>query len=103
MLVYDILNAGSNHRFMVRGKDKKPFIVSNCVQAIARDVFGEAKLRVIDAGYEVPTLSVHDEVVVEVDETQSVKEIEKLMSVTPTWLPGCPIAAEGIESPYYVK
>jgi hypothetical protein len=41
--VYDIVNAGPRQRFVVRGKEG-PFIVHNCVQALARIIVGEQML-----------------------------------------------------------
>ncbi len=93
--VYDILNVGPLHRFTVRGDDKKPFIVSNCVQAIARDMMVESMLNVEHHGYPI-LLTVHDEIIAEVDEGfGSLKEYEDLMGVSPIWARDCPIGVEG--------
>lgn len=78
-------------------------LAENITQAVARDVFSWAKLNVIDAGYRDIVLEVHDELVNELELHQSVKDIEAIMSQTPPWLPGCPVAAEGKESLYYKK
>lgn len=102
MKVYDILNAGPRRRFTVRGKDGKPFIVSNCVQAVARDVFAESLLRLKGQGVDV-VFHVHDEAVCEVPHDTDPKEIERIMSITPDWLPGCPLAAEAVVTPRYCK
>jgi hypothetical protein len=47
--------------------------------------------------------SCHDEVVVEVDQNVTAKDIEAQMSKTPDWLPGCPISAEAKELEHYTK
>lgn len=94
MKVYDILNAGPRRRFTVRGKGGKPFIVHNCVQGMARDVFAESLLHLEDANL-TPTLHVHDEVVVEVDSTADLDRVVQLMEKTPEWAPGLPVGAEG--------
>lgn len=100
--VYDLLNAGPRHRFTVRGPDKKPFIVSNCVQATARDVFGEAIIRLEAAGIPV-VLHVHDEVVCEVDVDVPVSAVYDIMARTPDWIPGLPVDSSVVEADRYFK
>ena len=81
-----------------------PLLAHNCTQATARDVFGEGLLRV-ERKFPV-VLHVHDEVVCEVplaDAESAKKEILSLMSQTPEWLPGCPIAAEATINSIYSK
>ncbi len=66
----------------------------NVVQAIARDLMAEAKLRVRAAGYP-SNLTVHDEVVAEVPAGfGDVKEYERLLTELPEWAAGLPVAAE---------
>jgi DNA polymerase I-like protein with 3'-5' exonuclease and polymerase domains len=77
-------------------------LTENLVQAAARDVFAEQMLAIHESG--INTLfSCHDELVVEVDPDVSAKDIEQMMSKTPDWLPGCPIAAEAQEVEHYTK
>lgn len=105
MKVYDILNAGPRRRFTVRGRDGKPFIVSNCVQATARDVFAEGLLRVERAGFQI-LFHCHDEVVCEVpaeSATEAAAEIARLMTTRPEWMPGLPLEAETQISDRYCK
>ena len=78
-------------------------LFNNVVQGTARDVEAEAMVRVERAGYPV-TLTVHDEVVAEPRIGRgSVEEFERLMTIVPDWLPGCPIAASGFEAGRYRK
>lgn len=78
-------------------------IAENAVQAIAADVLFDAMLRVENVGLPI-VLSVHDEVVCEVDEARAdYKELERLMSVVPAWAPGLPLSAEGWQGPRYRK
>lgn len=77
-------------------------LCENMVQAIARDVFAEGMRRVETAGYPV-RFHVHDEIVAEVDPETHVSILEHLMSITPSWLKRCPVAAEGHITDHYEK
>lgn len=67
----------------------------NVVQAAARDLMAEGKLRARAAGYP-SVLTVHDEVVTEVPEGYGdVKAFERILTASPAWAAGLPIAAEG--------
>ena len=100
--VYDILNAGPRNRFVVLGRSG-PFIVHNCVQAIARDCLAEALLLVDAAGYRV-VMHVHDEAVMEMPHNQgSLKEACEIMGQPIKWAPGLPMRADGFECDYYKK
>jgi DNA polymerase len=71
-------------------------IYENLCQKMARDCFAACLLRLHEEGYRV-ALHVHDEAVVEVPEADAEyhrSRIEELMSVTPAWAPGLPVAAE---------
>lgn len=78
-------------------------LTENLVQATARDVFAEHLLTLEDTPGVTILFTCHDEAVLEVEEHISAKDIEKIMSKTPDWLPGCPIAAEAKEIPHYCK
>lgn len=72
-------------------------------QGTARDIMAEAMPRVEAAGYPV-VLSVHDELVCEVDEDfGGADEFEKLMTVLPKWADGLPVSAEAWEGARYHK
>jgi hypothetical protein len=48
-------------------------------------------------------MHIHDEAVCEVDKDVPAGEIERLMSVSPEWLDGCPIGAEAVDAERYKK
>lgn len=100
--VYDIVNAGPRHRFVVLG-DNGPFIVHNCVQATARDIMAHAMMRLEMLGYPV-VCSVHDEIICEVPDGQgTLEEMVQIMTAPPPWAKDCPINAEGEEGKRYRK
>lgn len=78
-------------------------ICENLVQSTARDVFAEAMLRVEKIPGVHVLFTVHDEIVCEIEEGVKLGDLDKAMSETPEWLPGCPIAAETNEVPHYTK
>lgn len=89
-----------------RGGSQIPFyggkLCENLVQAVARDVMGHAVLRLEKAGFPV-VMHIHDEAVCEVDNSVPAGEIERLMSICPDWLEGCPIGAEATDAMRYKK
>jgi DNA polymerase len=77
--------------------------VENITQAIARDIMAEAMLRTEGAGYET-VLSVHDEIINEVDEGfGSLDEFRDLMVRNPAWATDLPITASGWRGTRYKK
>jgi hypothetical protein len=77
--------------------------IENAVQAIARDVFAAAMLRLEAAGYRI-TLHVHDEIVAEVpDGTGSAEEFLRILTLSPGWADGLPIAAKVRNGPRFCK
>ena len=80
-----------------------PKFAENVVQAIARDILCEAMKRLDDLGYHI-TITVHDEVVLEVPSGESsVDEVCSIMSITPTWAEGLLLKADGYECQFYKK
>lgn len=78
-------------------------LMENCTQAVARDVMVRGMIALEKAGYEV-VLTVHDEVVNEVDEDfGSIGEVISLITQPVEWAPGLPIAADGFEAKRYRK
>ncbi len=82
-------------------------LAENVTQATARDFMGEAMLRCDAHDYYDMLLSVHDELIAEVDEgVGDVREFEELMAALPDWVPEdnvCPVAAEGWRGKRYKK
>lgn len=92
--VVDILNCGPRNQFVVLG-DTGPFIVHNCVQALARVITMSAAIRL----QHVHPLAhqVHDDLVYVVPEDEAegfAQLLEHTMSTGPAWAAGLPLAAE---------
>lgn len=104
--VYDLLNCGPRHRFVVRGGPGLPAMVAhNCVQATARDVFMHQCVQIENAGIPV-LMRIHDEAVCLVREDEAkdrLEQIVSLMSTAPDWAEGLPLSAEGSISKVYKK
>lgn len=101
--VYDILNAGVRSRFMVKGQNGRPFIVHNCIQAIARDCLAHSMLNLEKDGYEI-VFHVHDECIIEKEEDKAdIKEVCEIMGQSIPWAKGLPLRADGYETKYYKK
>ena len=78
-------------------------LTENVVQAISRDVLGDA-LRRLDKHplYNSIILHVHDSLALEVPEGQGdVDEVCRQMALTPEWAPGLPIAVEGYRGRHF--
>ena len=80
-------------------------VTENCSQGLARDIFSDMMLRIADAGHKI-ILHVHDEVVIECEESDAEKVLAEclgIMSTPPTWIPDIPLAAEGSILDFYAK
>ena len=75
--------------------------VENIVQAIARDILAESMKRLERKGFNI-VMHIHDEVVIE-NNTSSVEEVNKIMSVVPSWADGLILDADGFECEFYKK
>ena len=97
--VYDIGNCGPRHRFAVWANGRA-YIVSNCVQGIARDIlcYAMKTLRCCNI-----VMHIHDELVIEVDRGVSLQAICEQMSRTPPWAEGLRLRADGYETEFYKK
>lgn len=83
-------------------------IIENIVQALARDVLADAKLRIDKAGYKL-ILSVHDEIVIECKDSESenvFSNVSDMMRVPPPWGNGqvkIPLDVDGFITIRYKK
>ena len=65
----------------------------------------ESMLLLEEAGYKI-VLTVHDEIIVEVDdddETRTVEDFTRIMETVPSWAEGLPIKVEAYEADRYRK
>ena len=97
--VYDLLNAGPRHRFALWNGNRQ-CVVSNCTQAISRDILCHAIHNLRDYGI---VAHVHDEVICDVPLTIPVKEVEEIMSRVPPWAEGLALRADGYSCFAYQK
>lgn len=80
-------------------------LVENIVQAIARDCLAVTLLRLESMGYKT-VMHVHDEVIVEVDESFASEEMEMIceeMGTPIEWAEGLPLKGDGYITKYYKK
>lgn len=79
-------------------------LAENAVQAIARDLLVHGMFNIENAKYEIIG-TVHDEVIIEVDENDedALEKIRTLICNTPDWAEGLPVAAEGFRAKRYRK
>jgi DNA polymerase len=87
---------------LTKGSKKVPvklwggLLAENMSQALARDIFSDMLVRISNEGINI-IFHVHDEVVIEVDESDAEKTLEtviEIMSTPPKWI-DLPLAAEG--------
>lgn len=81
-------------------------LVENITQAVARDCLALALRRLVEAGYK-PLMHIHDEVVLEVPESQmnenELDRINEIMCKPIPWAEGLKLNAAGFVSKYYMK
>ena len=95
--VYDIVNCGPRHRFVVRGATG-PMVVHNCVQALARDTIADNAVEFFRATGFRPSLMVHDELVYVVPESEAadaLATLQGIMRTPPKWWPELITESEG--------
>lgn len=77
-----------------------PKFVENIVQAISRDILAYSMRQLSEfkiVGH------VHDEVIIECDQDQSLEEISSLMGIAPNWMSDINLRADGYECSFYQK
>lgn len=100
--VYDVMNCGPRHRYVVLGENG-PIIAHNCVQATARDVLREAMFSLTEKGWDIRA-HVHDECIcTEPIGGKTVEQMCKAMCPDIPWAEGLPLNADGYDGPYYFK
>lgn len=80
-------------------------LIENLCQATARDAFRDCLLNVQAAGFKV-IFHVHDELIVEVPESEAEQAKEHILSImakSPQWAPGLPVEAEATIAERYSK
>ncbi len=95
--VYDIVNCGPRHRFVIQGASG-PMVVHNCVQALARDVIAEHMVKFYQATGLTPALTVHDEIVMVVPEGEAedlLATLQGIMRAGVSWWPELVTWSEG--------
>lgn len=103
MKVYDIINAGPRHRFLVRPKGGgAPILVSNCVQAVAADVMACGALEAERRGMP-PFALIHDQALASKAKERTADEFSLAMATMPAWAKGLPVKVEAHEAKYYSK
>jgi len=75
-------------------------MAENITQAVARDIMAEAMVRLEDTGFQVVG-TVHDEFIIE--GMHDLDKIERIITASPDWAAGLPIAAEGGHKARYSK
>ena len=77
-----------------------PKFVENIVQGIARDILCHSIIVMKD---QTIVMHIHDEIVVECSEDESVETIAKRMATVPSWARGLMLKADGYECHFYMK
>ena len=90
---------------MFRNSTYSGKLAENVVQATARDVMVDAMLELDAKGHDI-ILTVHDEIIVECDESKAdltLKAVESIMSRGSQWTTGLPLAVEGFVTKRFKK
>ena len=99
--VYDIINCGPLHRYVVLGRNG-PIYSHNCVQAVARDILRDKMLALDDAGFDIRA-HIHDEVVITAAPEQTLEEVNAIMGAPLDWCPDLPLRGDGYYCDFYMK
>ena len=79
-------------------------LAENVTQAVSRDILAASMQGIEDAGYQI-VLTVHDEIIAEApdEEDFDAAALAAVMTSTPDWAKGLPLAAAGFETYRYRK
>jgi DNA polymerase len=81
-------------------------LAENVTQRVARDVLAEAVIKLEEAGLPV-AFTVHDEVILEIDDDgskeEAAREAVRILTTPPAWCPDLPLAVEGNFADSYTK
>lgn len=77
-------------------------LTENVVQATARDILGMVIIRAEQSGLPI-VFHVHDEIIVEANETQTLNDVEAIFSQPISWCRDLPLKGAGYTTPYYIK
>lgn len=77
-------------------------LTENIVQATARDILGMVILKAEERGLHV-VFHIHDEIIVEAEENQTLPMVEALFSEPIAWCKDLPLKGAGYTTPYYLK
>ena len=100
VIEYDGVNQTTKKWGKVRTYGGK--LTENIVQATARDILGMVILRAEAQGLRV-VFHIHDEIIVEADENQTLQMVEALFSEPISWCKDLPLKGAGYTTPYYLK
>lgn len=77
-------------------------LTENVVQSIARDILGIVILRAYRDSLNI-VFHIHDEIIVEAEADQTLKDVETLFSEPISWCTDLPLKGAGYSTPYYLK
>ena len=77
-------------------------LTENVVQSIARDILGIVILRAYRKSLNI-VFHIHDEIIVEAEADQTLKDVETLFSEPISWCTDLPLKGAGYSTPYYLK
>ena len=92
----------SSQRNKVRSDTYGGRLIENVTQAVARDLLAEALIRLLEHDERV-VAHVHDEILVEGADDDSVRRVSEIMCATPGWAEGLPVGGEGFTAYRYRK
>jgi DNA polymerase len=69
-------------------------MTENITQSVARDLIAEALVRIENRLGLVPAMTIHDEVVYEVESADAGKAIQHEVETLPAWAAGLPVASK---------